>query len=119
MPLIWIDTPEDVIVERLGLKDPATGVGRIIGVQPLIAEGLSPKDALVRVLRHRAHFYKASADLIFTPTHYSTPSETVIEFSEWAEGKNLLYLANNWKNKPNYGMNPEEFQEMLAVGGTN
>jgi shikimate kinase len=60
MPIIWIDIPDDTIVLRLWAKDPITGIERVAGIKE--------HGSIEKLLAYRRNFYRAAADLVFTPS---------------------------------------------------
>jgi shikimate kinase len=108
MPIIWIDVPDEIIIERLRTKDPATGIERVTGIKE--------HGSIQKLLAYRRHFYRAAADLIFIPSTHSS-EETVNEFAEWIYLNQVHTVADNWRGLP-IGLNFDDRAQLLKVGGT-
>ena len=107
MPIIWIDVADEIIIARLMTKDSATGIERVTGIKE--------HGSIQKLLSYRRHFYRAAADIIFTPAT-SSPDETANEFAQWLYLNQVHTVADNWRGLP-IGMNFDDRAQLLKVKG--
>ncbi len=80
--IVYLDTPDEIVVKRLEEKLGATGIGRIVGIKE--------HGSLEAVLKYRRQFYERWADVVFTPTATHSPEATTREFILWRQSHSLI-----------------------------